>query len=153
MLNLVSKFTPEASVEADDAGLTMVEYAVAGALITAAAAAAFLALGGAVTTKIDEITTAITLIPHRQGEGFGPPLEMGPTMARTLRTLRSRNDDGLAMVEFAIVGSLLMVLLFGIISRLGLLISAHTQAADEARFRCSHQGDQPARLATMPSGS
>ena len=60
MLNLVEKFTPEASVEADDAGLTMVEYAVAGALITAAAAAAFLALGGAVTTKIDEITTALT---------------------------------------------------------------------------------------------
>ena len=55
MLNLVEKFTPEASVEADDAGLTMVEYAVAGALVTAAAAAAFLALGGAVTTKITDI--------------------------------------------------------------------------------------------------
>ena len=50
------------------------------------------------------------------------------------RTLRSRNDDGLAMVEFAIVGSLLFVLLFGIIS-VGLFISAHTQAADEARFQ------------------
>jgi Flp pilus assembly protein TadG len=48
-------------------------------------------------------------------------------------TLRSRKDDGLATVEFAIVGNLLFLLLFGIIS-VGLFISAHTQAADEARF-------------------
>lgn len=40
----------------DEDGLTMVEYAVAGSLITAAAAAAFLALGGAVTAQIAEIT-------------------------------------------------------------------------------------------------
>jgi hypothetical protein len=38
------------------------------------------------------------------------------------------------MVEFAIVGSLLLVLLFGILSA-GLFISAHTEAADEARFQ------------------
>jgi hypothetical protein len=50
------------------------------------------------------------------------------------RTLRPRNDDGLATVEFAVVGSLLFVLLFGIIS-VGLFISAHTRAADEARFQ------------------
>ena len=50
------------------------------------------------------------------------------------RKLRSDNDDGLATVEFAIVGSLLMLLLFGIIS-VGLFISAHAQAADEARFQ------------------
>lgn len=43
----------------DEEGLTMVEYAVAGALITAAATAAFLALGGAVTTTITDITTAV----------------------------------------------------------------------------------------------
>lgn len=44
----------------DEEGLTMVEYAVAGALITAAAAAAFLALGEAVTARIEEITVEIT---------------------------------------------------------------------------------------------
>ncbi|TRW89698.1 Flp family type IVb pilin [Candidatus Methylobacter oryzae] len=44
----------------DEAGLTMVEYAVAGSLITAAAVTAFTGLGTAVTTKIDSITTAIT---------------------------------------------------------------------------------------------
>lgn len=43
----------------DEEGLTMVEYAVAGSLITAAAAAAFTALGGAVTTKITAITALI----------------------------------------------------------------------------------------------
>lgn len=40
----------------DEEGLTMVEYAVAGALITAAAAAAFTGLGAAVTAQIVEIT-------------------------------------------------------------------------------------------------
>ena len=74
MQNLVAKFTPEASVEADDAGLTMVEYAVAGALITAAAAAAFLALRGAVTERIGEITRSPRLIPRYKGPA-SPPLE------------------------------------------------------------------------------
>lgn len=40
-------------------GLTMVEYAVAGSLITAAAVAAFLALGDAVTAVIEFITGEI----------------------------------------------------------------------------------------------
>jgi pilus assembly protein Flp/PilA len=44
----------------DEEGLTMVEYAVAGSLIAAAAVAAFTALGAAVVTKITAITTAIT---------------------------------------------------------------------------------------------
>jgi pilus assembly protein Flp/PilA len=44
----------------DEEGLTMVEYAVAGSLITAAAAAAFTALGAAVTAKITAITGYIT---------------------------------------------------------------------------------------------
>ena len=44
----------------DEEGLTMVEYAVAGALITAAAVAAFTGLGAAVVTQIIAITTAIT---------------------------------------------------------------------------------------------
>jgi len=39
----------------DEEGLTMVEYAVAGALISAAAVAAFTALGGAVIAKITAI--------------------------------------------------------------------------------------------------
>jgi pilus assembly protein Flp/PilA len=40
----------------DEEGLTMVEYAIAGALVAAGAAAAFLALGGAVTAKIGILT-------------------------------------------------------------------------------------------------
>lgn len=40
-------------------GLTTVEYAVAGALVAAAVVAAFLALGGQVTTVITALTTAI----------------------------------------------------------------------------------------------
>jgi len=44
----------------DEAGLTMVEYAVAGTLITLGAALAFTALGGAVTTQIGAITTQLT---------------------------------------------------------------------------------------------
>lgn len=40
-------------------GLTMVEYAVAGAVIAAGAYAAFSGLGSAVSTKIGDITTAI----------------------------------------------------------------------------------------------
>jgi pilus assembly protein Flp/PilA len=59
MHNLVSKFTPEASVEGDDAGLTMVEYAVAGSLITLAAVAAFTTLGTTVAGKIGQITTSM----------------------------------------------------------------------------------------------
>ena len=44
----------------DEEGLTMVEYAVAGALISAAAVAAFTGLGQAVIDKITAITAAIT---------------------------------------------------------------------------------------------
>ena len=40
----------------EESGLTMVEYAVAGTLITLGAAAAFSSLGEAVTAQIDEIT-------------------------------------------------------------------------------------------------
>ena len=43
----------------DEEGLTMVEYAVAGSLIAAAAVTAFTNLGAAVVTKIDAIRTAI----------------------------------------------------------------------------------------------
>ena len=44
----------------EEQGLTMVEYAVAGALIPAAAVTAFTDLGAAVITKINAITAAIT---------------------------------------------------------------------------------------------
>ena len=44
----------------DEEGLTMVEYAVAGSLIAAAAVTAFGNLGTAVVNKIDAIRTAIT---------------------------------------------------------------------------------------------
>lgn len=45
----------------DEEGLTMVEYAVAGGLITAGAVAAFAALGGQVTAMINWITSQITI--------------------------------------------------------------------------------------------
>lgn len=44
----------------DEEGLTIVEYAVAGALITVAVVVAFTTLGGSVTTKIQEINTAVS---------------------------------------------------------------------------------------------
>jgi pilus assembly protein Flp/PilA len=43
----------------DEEGLTMVEYAVAGALISAVAVTAFTDLGAAVILKINAIATAI----------------------------------------------------------------------------------------------
>ncbi len=43
----------------DEEGLTIVEYAVAGGLITAAVVAAFTLLGGTVDTRIRAINTAI----------------------------------------------------------------------------------------------
>lgn len=43
----------------EDQGLTMVEYAVAGALIAVAATVAFQSLGSAVASKISLITSAI----------------------------------------------------------------------------------------------
>jgi pilus assembly protein Flp/PilA len=42
----------------DEDGLTIVEYAVAGGLITVAVAAIFLKLGGAVTTQITALCQA-----------------------------------------------------------------------------------------------
>jgi pilus assembly protein Flp/PilA len=53
MLNQIKKFL------ADEQGLTIVEYAVAGGLITVAVVAAFVALGGAVNDRIVELTTAV----------------------------------------------------------------------------------------------
>jgi pilus assembly protein Flp/PilA len=44
----------------DEEGLTMVEYAVAGTLITLACVAAFTGLGTAVSTQIDAIVTTLT---------------------------------------------------------------------------------------------
>ncbi len=43
----------------DEDGLTIVEYAVAGGLITAAVVLAFTDLGAAVRTRINGLTTAI----------------------------------------------------------------------------------------------
>jgi pilus assembly protein Flp/PilA len=44
----------------DEDGLTVVEYAVAGGLISLAVVAAFTALGGQVAVVIDALTAAIT---------------------------------------------------------------------------------------------
>ena len=43
----------------DEDGLTIVEYAVAGGLITVAVAAAFVTLGGQVNTKIEGLCAAV----------------------------------------------------------------------------------------------
>ncbi|MHC5348203.1 Flp family type IVb pilin [Metapseudomonas furukawaii] len=43
----------------DEDGLTIVEYAVAGGLITVAVAAAFVTLGGEVEEKIEALCTAV----------------------------------------------------------------------------------------------
>jgi len=44
----------------EEEGLTIVEYAVAGGLITVAVAGAFEALGGAVLTRIQALIAAVT---------------------------------------------------------------------------------------------
>ncbi|MNG08409.1 Flp/Fap pilin component [compost metagenome] len=44
----------------DEDGLTIVEYAVAGGLVTAAVVVGFTALGGAVDTRIRALCAAIT---------------------------------------------------------------------------------------------
>lgn len=54
MLNQIKKFF------ADEAGLTIVEYAVAGGVIAATVAGAFITLGNNVDARIDELNTAVT---------------------------------------------------------------------------------------------
>lgn len=54
MLNQIKKFL------ADEQGLTIVEYAVAGGLITVAVVVAFTTLGGAVNTRIGQMTDAVS---------------------------------------------------------------------------------------------
>lgn len=48
---------------ADDSGLTTVEYAIAGALISLAVIGAFTALGGAVGNTIDALVGAVSGTP------------------------------------------------------------------------------------------
>ncbi len=47
----------------DEDGLTMVEYAIAGALVTAAAVAAFTLLGGNVSTQINNLAGVVIPAP------------------------------------------------------------------------------------------
>ncbi len=47
----------------DERGLTMVEYAIAGALVTAAAVAAFTLLGGNVSTQITNLAGVVIPAP------------------------------------------------------------------------------------------
>lgn len=49
-----------AAIWAEQEGLTTVEYAVAGTLVTLAVIAAFTALGGAVSAQIQAIVAALT---------------------------------------------------------------------------------------------
>jgi hypothetical protein len=59
MLNLIEKFTPAVEADTNDAGLTTVEYAVAAAVVTMGAGAAFILLGPAVAAKINDLVTAV----------------------------------------------------------------------------------------------
>ena len=43
----------------DEEGLTMIEYAVAGGLVTLGAVAAFTGLGGAITEKVTSISDTV----------------------------------------------------------------------------------------------
>ena len=45
----------------DEEGLTMVEYAIAGALVAGGAAAAFTLLGGAISTAINNLLTWVNI--------------------------------------------------------------------------------------------
>ncbi len=47
----------------DEKGLTMVEYAIAGALVTAAAVAAFTLLGGNVSQQINNLAGVVIPAP------------------------------------------------------------------------------------------
>jgi pilus assembly protein Flp/PilA len=53
----------------DEAGLTTVEYAIAGGLISAAVVGAFIALGGSVNTIITFLNTQLGLSPALAGGG------------------------------------------------------------------------------------
>ena len=59
MLNLIEKFTPAVEVDTNDAGLTTVEYAVAAAVVTLGAVAAFAALGGKVGPIIQGLADSL----------------------------------------------------------------------------------------------
>jgi len=54
MLNSIKTFLK------DEDGLTMIEYAVAGGLVTLGAVAAFTTLGGAITGKVEAIATKVS---------------------------------------------------------------------------------------------
>ncbi len=60
MKKIRALFTKFGQFGREEHGLTMVEYAVAGALIVVVATAAFEGLGSAVSSKIDFIATKIT---------------------------------------------------------------------------------------------
>ncbi|MDX1813062.1 MAG: Flp family type IVb pilin [Gammaproteobacteria bacterium] len=54
MLNMIKNFLK------DEEGLTMIEYAVAGGLVTLGAIAAFTTLGSSITTKITAISDTVS---------------------------------------------------------------------------------------------
>ena len=140
MLNLIEKFTPAVEADTNDAGLTTVEYAVAAAVVAAGAVAAFVAARRRPSTAaISDLVDRDRLIRLTRGEGFGPP----PGTALMDSTPHSRNDSGLATVEFAIVGSLLLMLVFAVLTFGNILAnkSAITSAVQDA-----------ARAASLPQG-
>ena len=58
-MNLLAIRTSVRAIIKDDNGLTIVEYAVAGGLITLGAVAAFITLGGNVSTAITSLGCAV----------------------------------------------------------------------------------------------
>jgi Flp pilus assembly pilin Flp len=59
MHKLVQKYLPETSVETDDEGVTMVEYAIMAAGVAAVLGVAFAAVTGAVGRAFDAVDGAI----------------------------------------------------------------------------------------------
>ena len=114
MLNLVEKFTPAVEADTDDAGLTTVEYAVAAAVVAAGAMAPPSRCSAPPSpTKISDLVDRGRLIHFGRGRALGSSPR--PALSWSAHT-HSRNDSGLATVEFAIVGSLLLMLVFAIIT-------------------------------------
>ena len=145
MLNLVEKFTPAVEADTNDAGLTTVEYAVAAAVVTAGAGARLRrprrhGAAGSRPSSTRRLTRSV-------GGGLRP----SPRFAAMNSHTHSRNDSGLATVEFAIVGSLLSYSCSPS-SPWASLINAHMQAAPTKRScRCARSRTAPSDIAPTPT--
>ena len=133
MLNLIEKFTPAASGRhhrrwPDDGGVRRRRRR------------RDRGVGPAFTPRREVETVIESLVDEVGGrDRRGRASALPPRSSTMDRPPLSRKDSGLATVEFAIVGSLLCLLVFAIIS-VGIFINAHMQAANDAHVeaaRCS----------------